>query len=111
VDAWNNVKRVRLFMLHQGQFCEAAIGNKVLSLDFKACVLPREGNDACGIAANSEKRTKRLPPFDGSFSIRIPTGVSGNQVFSRPMLSEADVEFMPPGHSGFRKLMSLELEP
>lgn len=113
VDAWNSTKKVKLFMLLKNQYCEAAIGNqtRTASLDYKVCVLPREGEDACAFATHADRRATRLPPFEGSFCLSIPSSLGGNQVFSRPMLSESDFVHMPPGSRGFKSLLAIQLEP
>ena len=116
VDAWNTVKVVGLFAMVDGVYCGAAIGRDVRGRDFKACVLPVEGEDCCEVSAHKDKRAVRLPAGEGGFSLRISVPTSSAertvQVFSRPFLSSGrDLRYAPAGSPVYERLMSIKVEP
>lgn len=117
VDAWNSVKLVGLFVLRGSVVCGAAIGSvKRDALDFKACALPVDGEDACPYAAHRLKSALRINySLVGDFDLCVPVPCSAAggpvQVFSRPLLSASDLYYMGPGTVGYKRLLALKMEP
>jgi hypothetical protein len=117
VKAWNEDKLVGLFQITRGA-CRAAVGNDVAAAarDFKACALPSSGEEGirCSSGTHVGDRLKRMnpPSFTFVLAIPIPTGEGVvKHVFSRPVMEESDLVYMPPDSSGYKNLMSCRMEP
>jgi hypothetical protein len=97
-NCWNQLNRVPLMEIGDGTFCMAAIGTKIKKgdLDFKACALPREGEDKCHRLVhegNTVYRADNVMDDGGTqLMIRIPLlSESNKQVFSRPTIQVNDL--------------------
>jgi hypothetical protein len=103
--------------LRGADVCGAAIGTvKKGALDFKACALPVEGDEACPYAAHRGKSVvwinySLLGEFDLCVPVPSSTGGGPAQVFSRPLLSGTELYYMAPGTNGFKNLMAVKMEP
>jgi hypothetical protein len=90
ITAWNSVKLVSLVEVRGTDLCGAAIGSsvKVSALDFKACLLPVEGEEACPYSTHRVKGVARMQFTMGGYDLAIPVpmATAGRpvQVFSRP---------------------------
>jgi hypothetical protein len=117
ITAWNSVKLVSLVEVRGSDSCGAAIGSsvKVSVLDFKACLLPVEGEEACPYSTHRGKSVARMQFTTGGYDLAIPVPMSTAgrpvQVFSRPLLTEDDLYYMGPGTLGFARLLTIKLEP
>jgi hypothetical protein len=114
VDAWNSVKLVGLFEL-DCDVCGAAIGNvKAGCPDFKACVLPAEGDDGCPFATHKARSAVKVEFPTAGVNLHVPVPSSATrpaQVFSRPFLTADDLVYMGPKTVGYRRLKALMMEP
>jgi hypothetical protein len=118
VQSWNQDKLVSLVLIRRDRICGAAIGNDITSAaaDFKACLLPREGGEdvKCNAGTHVGARVKRMNPPTMDYLLAIPVPSSSDspkQVFSRPVLQQADIFYLPLESEAYSKLMSHKLEP
>ncbi|KAL3770242.1 hypothetical protein ACHAWO_009556 [Cyclotella atomus] len=118
VQSWNQDKLVSLVFIRRDYICGAAIGNDVTpaAVDFKACLLPREGaeNMKCNAGTHLGPRVKRMNPPTMDYLVAIAVPGSSDvpkQVFSRPVLQQADLFHLPLESEAYSKLMVLKLEP
>jgi hypothetical protein len=116
LSVWNSVKLVSLIEICDADCCGAAIGaTKVSALDFKACILPLEGEEACSYATHRLKSVPRIRFSEGWFDLAIPVPMStvgkAVQAFSRPLLTRDDLYYMGPGSLGFNRLLDIKMEP
>lgn len=118
VKSWNDNKLVGLQLVKKDVICGAAIGNDTApsARDFKACALPLRGDEGvrCGSGTHVGHRLKRMNPPVGDFLLAIPVptgdGVVKN-LFSRPVLEEMDLYFLPEASPEFVKLLTYRMEP
>jgi hypothetical protein len=118
VQSWNQDKLVSLVFIRRDYICGAAIGNDVTpaAVDFKACLLPREGGEdvKCNAGTHLGPRVKRMNPPTTDYLLAIAVPASSDvpkQVFSRPVLQQADLFHLPLESEAYSKLMILKLEP
>ena len=119
VESWNQNKLVGVQLLWRERWiCGAAVGNDVTALvsDFKACAFPGNPPDEGGCATGTHlgPRVKRMSSPEGLFvlAIMVPTSSTAvRQVFSRPVLSEADLRYLATDSSPFARLLSYRMEP
>jgi hypothetical protein len=115
VDAWNQNKLVTLVEMVEPVFCGAAIGTEVKANahDFKACALPVAGESKCTAGAHQGPKVVCLksPLENGTFLASATSPGQTKQVFSRPMLDETDLRYMPKGTPHYNRLLTIKMEP
>lgn len=113
VDAWNSVKLVGLFVLRGSVVCGAAIGSvKRDALDFKACALPVDGEDACPYAAHRPKLALRINFVGGRLRSLCPgtlhcCGWSCPSVFKAAIVGVRSL-LHGTGYSGLQEVAGFE---